>query len=248
MWTEILVAIAGAVVGQVVNYIVQKWRQKNRDMNNWYKETLSLVSHGHGICLSARTRSNLNYGDISTESREISQRLKKKTDPHPKKADEVTVDQLQSLSEMFRKMSAVAEATEDQSTMESINEIFEMGQIERSGNEDLDMGELVNTSTDYSPTMDKMFKKSDIDPRQFGSQFGENFSDAESITMLIDEMGPVFGNQQEEVEKIIESEMVSEEWDESLSVGMRIHLQIVSSLCEETINHISEVSNMETAT
>jgi len=246
MWTEILAAMSGAGAGQVISYGIRKRRQKFQDIDAWYEEALSLISHGHGICLSARKRSNLNYGNISTQSRDISQRLKSHVNPYPEEVDEVVVLQIQNLARIFRKMSAVTEATDDQSTMESIDEIFEMCQREHTRTE-LDIGEAVDTSTDYSPIMKSAFDQNDIDPRVFGSQLQEELKDAESLQQLIETMGPQFGSSQKQFEKAIESQIVTDEWDESLSLGIRVHLQIATNLCEEAINRISEVSNMESA-
>lgn len=247
MWTEILAAISGAGVGQVLSYGIRKRSQKTQNIDAWYEESLSLISHGHGICLSARNRSNLNYGDISAQSRDISQRLKAHVNPYPEEVDDITVLQIRNLARIFRKMSAVTEATEDQSTMESMNEIFEMGQREHVETEDIDIGEVVDTSTDYSPIMESAFDQTDIDPQDFGSQLQEEFKDAESLQQLIEKMGAKFGSSQKQFEKAIESQIVTDDWDESLSLGIRVHLQIATNLCEEAINHISEVSNMESA-
>lgn len=247
MWTEILAAVSGAGAGQVISYGIRKRSQKTQDIDTWYKDGLSLVSHGHGICLSARKRSNLNYGNISTQSRNISQRLKAHVNPYPEEVDDIAVLQIQNLARIFRKVSAVTEATEDQSTMESIDELFEMAQREHDRTEDIDVGEVVATSTDYSPIMESVFNQTDASPEAFGSQLQEGFKDAESIQHLIENMGSQFGSSQKKFEKAIEAQIVTEDWNESLSLGIRVHLQIATNLCEEAINHISEVSNMESA-
>ena len=247
MWTEILAALAGAGGGQVIGYGLRKRKRRTQSVDEWYEEAITLISRGHGICLSARKRSNLNYGDISEESYKISQKLNEHVNPYPDRVDQTAVEQVQSLSMVFRKMSAVTESTEEQSTMEALDEIFEMGQREYSGAEDLDMGEAVDESTEYSPIMQNLFNEMETGPRLFGSQFAEKFSEAESLENLVEEMAPAFGSTQKSFEKAIESEIVSDEWDESLSYGVRVHLQIASNLCEDAITHISEVNNMESA-
>jgi hypothetical protein len=108
---------------------------------------------------------------------------------------------------VFRKMSAVTESTEEQSTMEALDEIFEMGQREYSGAEDLDMREAVDESTEYSPIMQNLFNEMETGPRLFGSQFAEKFSEAESLENLVEEMAPAFGSTQKSFEKAIESGM-----------------------------------------
>jgi len=247
MWTEILAAIAGAGAGQIISYGVRRRKQRTQAVDEWYEEALSLISRGHGICLSARKRSNLSYGDISEESQTISQRLKEHVNPYPDGVDQVAVQQVHNLATVFRKLAAVTEATDEQSTVESLNEIFEMGQREHASSDNLDMADAVNESTDYSPIMDNLFQEMETDPRVFGSQFGEKFDDAESLNTLVEEMSPQFSGNQKAIETAIESQIISDEWDESLSLGIRVHLQIASNLSEEAINHISDVNNMETA-
>jgi len=131
--------------------------------------------------------------------------------------------------------------------MESIDEIFEMGQREHTEAEDIDMGEVVDTSTGYSPIMKSAFEETEIDPQIFGSQLQEEFKETESIQQLIERMGSLFGSSQEQLENAIEAQLVTDDWDENLSLGIRVHLQIATNLCGEAINHISEVSNMESA-
>lgn len=247
MWTEILAAVAGAGTGQIISYGVRRRKKRKQAVDEWYEEALSLISRGHGICLSARKRSNLNYGDISEESQTISQRLKEHVTPYPDGVDQDAVEQVYNLATTFRKLAAVTEATDEQSTVESLNEIFEMGQREHASTDNLDMADAVDESTDYSPIMDNIFQEMNTDPRVFGSQFSEKFDDTDSLDTLVEEMSPQFPGNQQAIETAIESQIITDEWDESLSLGIRIYLQIASNLCEEAINYISDVNNMETA-
>jgi len=101
MWSEILAAIFGGGVGQALGYVLRKRSQEKENIENWYKNALSLISHGRGICESAQKRSNLNYGNISTQSHDLSQRLKAHVNPYPEEVDETAVAQIQNLARIF---------------------------------------------------------------------------------------------------------------------------------------------------
>ena len=247
MLTEISAAVAGGATVQFINYGYQKRKQRSQSLNDWYEDSLSLISRGLGICLSARQRSNLNYGNISVETGKISQELLGMVNPYPDGVDEEAVIRVKNLGVIFRKISAVTEASEDQTTMDALNEIFQMGKREYSSVEGLDMGEVVNESTEYSPMMESLFGELDSDPRFFGSQFEEKIEKSNTIDELLISIRPAFKNDQKTVEKALQAQILTDDWDNSLSVGVRVHLQIASNLCEDAINYISEINNMNTA-
>jgi endonuclease III len=87
MVVNVLVPIASAVVGAIAAETIRygiNWRnKKNKDIEQWYEETLNSISHGHNICKSERKRSNLDYGDISQESKKVAQNLNKKKKINP---------------------------------------------------------------------------------------------------------------------------------------------------------------------
>ena len=252
MWIPILSATVGAIVGAVatqsLNHILRKRRKKVQDIDQWYEQAVSLISHGRGICLSRRRRSNLQYGDISEESRKIANRLNEHINPHPDEVNKETIRKIWGLWQVFSKLAEVTEATEDQSTNDAIEEIFEMGQREyESKEDDFEMAEAVNQSTEYSSTMGQIVDQSEIDPRIFGSQLGDELGHAESFEQLLTSMGENFKDNQKAFEKAIERDILSDDWDDSLSVGVRIHLQITTNLCEEAINEITEINSLQTA-
>ncbi|WP_152418587.1 hypothetical protein [Halorubrum distributum] len=245
MLDQIAAALAGAIGAEVIRYGIQRRSKRQQTIDEWYEESLSLVSHGYGLCMSAQTRSNLNYGNISTEAYEISQRLNEKANPYPKDVDSKTAELVYNLATVFRKLSAVTEATEEQPAEESVNELFEMGQREQSNMDDVDMGDVIDKSLDNSGTLNQIFENTNIDTQNFGEQFGEEYTQADSIENLIESMEELPSNNRRTVERQIESNMLSKDWDESLSIGVRIHLEIASNLCEDVINNISQKTSMD---
>lgn len=167
--------------------------------------------------------------------------------PHPNQIDEKSIHRVKNLEKLFRKLSAASEATDEQSAVNSLEELFDMGQREIESNPNMDMGEAIDESTDRSPSMASIFKEMDETPQRFGSEFGDRFADADSFQELLKHMDSEYGHSQKTVERMLESNFVDEEWDESLSVGMRILLQLSSDLCVEAINDLSEANNLETA-
>jgi len=247
MITEITAAIVGAGVSQSFGYGLWRYKKKTEDVDEWYEDVISSISYGLCICQSRRERSDLNYGDIAIESQKVSQRLKNHLNPYPQQIDEETISLVKNLEILFRKLSAASEATDEQSPLDSIEELFEMGQRDYKNNTDLDMGEAVDTSTNLSATMAGLFDQTGKNPRGFGSEFGEQFANANTVQELLQTMNSTYGASQKSVEKMLEAQYITDEWDDSLSVGIRILLQITSNLCRQAINSISETNNLPTA-
>lgn len=247
MFTEIIAAVVGAGVSQGFGYGVWQYKKKTEDVNQWYEDVISSISYGLCICQSARERSNLKYGDIAEESQKVSQRLKDHLNPHPKQIDEESIRHVKNLEKLFRKVSAASEATDEQSVLDSIEELFEMGQREYKSNTDVNMAEALNASTDHSTTMAGLFDKTGRDPQGFGVELGKQFENANSFQELLQAMNSEHGTNQRSVERMLEAQFITDEWDKSLSVGIRILLQMTSNLCKEAINTLSEANNMNTA-
>ncbi|MDS0261866.1 hypothetical protein NDI56_20895 [Haloarcula sp. S1CR25-12] len=246
MWIPILSAIAGAVFGQLIRYGFHRYQNKQQAVTEWNEDAITQISRGHGVCESARDRSDLNYGSISNEAAKTAQKLKALVNPYPDGVDDEAAEQVRALYVVFRKLAALTEASEEKATDEALDEIFEMGQQEYSQADNLDMGDAVNESTEYSPLMDKLFKKSDTDARIFGSQFGEQIEEVQTLEEMIQQMAPQVTDDQELIAKAVESQFISDEWEDGLSLGVRIYLQIAANLSTEAINYISEMNNMET--
>lgn len=51
------------------------------------------------------------------------------------------------------------------------------------------------------------------------------------------------GDGERKVERMFDKQFLTNEWDESLSVGIRILLQVTSGKCVEAINHVGGVSD-----
>ncbi|WP_160140721.1 hypothetical protein [Haloarcula mannanilytica] len=242
----ILSAIAGAVFGQLIRYAFERYQNRRQAISEWHEDAITQISRGHGICESARDRSDLNYGSISNESAKTAQKLKELVNPYPKGLDDETAEQVRALYVVFRKLSALTEASEEKSTDDALNEIFEMGQQEYSQSDGLDMGDAINESTEHSPLMDRLLRKSNTDAQIFGSQFGKQIEEVQTLEEMIQQMAPQVADDQEMISQALESQLISDEWEDSLSLGVRIYLQIAASLSTEAINHISEINNMET--
>lgn len=243
MVAEAGIAVLGAGAGQVIGYVIRRHRTKKRNVNQWYEDVISSVSYGRGVCDLGRERSNLNYGNIAEESEKVSHRLREHISRYPSEADERSVILAQNLETMFRKLSAATEASNDQSTMDAIEELFEMGQRDLASNRDVDMGEAVNESTEYSSTMATIFDQADADPQGFGTQLGEQFGNVDSFHELLETMDSKYGASERSVDRMLDAQFFTEEWDESLSVGIRILLQVTSNGCIEAINHLGEVNS-----
>lgn len=239
-------AVLGAGAGQVIAYGIRRYRTKTRNVNQWYDDVISSINHGRGVCDLGRERSNLNYGSLADESEKVSHRLRDHVSPPPAGVDEKSVKLVQDLETLFRKLAAATNASDDQSTMDAIEELFEMGQRDLANNEDLDMGKAVNQSTEYSPTMSSFFDQADEEPEQFGKQLGNQFAGADSFHDLVESMSSEYGDSGRAVERMFDAQFLTGEWDESLSVGIRILLQITSSKCIEAINHVGEANNERT--
>lgn len=240
-----LLTLLGAVGGQLLRYMIEQRREKRRDVNDWYNEVLSIISRGLVICQRAQKRSSLNYGNISADSRKVSQDLRAHLNPYPEEIDEVTIGYVRTLEQYFQKISIATEATEDQSGSEAAEELFEIGQREYKKHEDLDLGNVLDASTEYSSIMESMINKTDKTAQDFGSQVQGPLKDAESIQQLLEEVNlqSAEGNL---VEKRVDQQL-PDEWDEGLSIATKIALQITTDACINGINHISKVNDMETA-
>lgn len=247
MLAEAGIAILGAGAGQVIAYGIRRYQAKTRNVDQWYEDVISSASFGRGVCDLGRQRSNLNYGDLAKESKKASHRLREHVNPYPSGVDEKSVALVTELETVFQKLAAATEASDDQSTMDAIEELFEMGQRDFTNNEDLHMGEAVSDSTEYSSTMASIFDQTDTDPRGFGAQLGDEFGNADSFYELLEVMHSEHGVSERSVERMLDAQFFTEEWDESLSIGIRILLQITSNLCVDAINHLGEVNNRNTA-
>lgn len=245
MLTEAGIAVLGAGAGQLIRYVIHQYKTKKRNVNEWYEDVILSISYGRGVCDLGRERTNLNYGNIAEEAEKVAHRLRKHSNP-PSEVDETSVLLVQNLETMFRKLSAATEASDDQSTMDAINELFEMGQRDLARNKELDMGEAVNESTEYSSTVANIFSQVDADPEGFGTQLGEHFGNAESFHELLEKVRSQHGVSERSIDRMLDGQFLTEEWDESLSVGIRILLQITSNQCVEAINHVGEINGNST--
>ncbi|WP_157884785.1 hypothetical protein [Halorubrum aethiopicum] len=243
MFVEAGIAVLGAGAGQVIAYGIRRYQAKTRNVDQWYEDVISSINYGRGVCDLGRERSNLNYGNLADEAETVSHKLRDHVSSAPSGVDEKSVILVQDLETLFRKLTAATDASDDQSTMDAIEELFEMGQRDLANNENLDMGKAVNKSTEYSPAMASLFNQADEDPQQFGKQLGEQFGNADSFYDLVETMSSAYGDGERAVERMFDSQFLTGEWDESLSVGIRILLQITSSKCVEAINHIGEANN-----
>lgn len=243
MLAEAGIAILGAGAGQVIAYGIRRYQAKTRNVNQWYEDVISSANYGRGVCDLGRERSNLNYGDLADEAGKVSHKLRNHVSPPPNGVDEKSVILVQDLETLFRKLAAATDASDDQSTMDAIEELFEMGQRDFTNNDDLDMGKALNQSTEYSPTMASFFNQAEAEPQQFGKQLGEQFGDADSFYDLVEMMYSEHGDGERKVERMFDKQFLTNEWDESLSVGIRILLQVTSSKCIEAINHVGGVSD-----
>ena len=246
MITETIAAVVGAGASQVFSYGLRRYKKKTVDVNQWYEDVISTISYGLCICQSARERSNLKYGDIAEESKKVTQRLKGHLNPYPKQISEESALLVKELEELFRKLSAASEATDEQSALDSIEELFEMAQRDYQKNTELNMGKAVDASTDHSPIMERLFDETDKNPQKFGSKLGEQFTNVDSFQQLVQTINSEQGISQKPIEKMLEAQYVTDEWDESLSIGIRILLQLTSNLCRKAINNLSELNNMNT--
>jgi hypothetical protein len=243
MFVEAGIAILDAGAGQVIAYGIRRYQKKRRDVSQWYDDVISTINHGRGVCDLGRERSNLNYGDLADESEKVSHKLREHISPPPSGVDEKSVERVQELETLFRKLSVATDASDEQSTMDAIEELFEMGQRDLANNEELDMGEAVNKSTEYSPTMAYLFNQAEEEPQQFGKQIGEQFGNADSFYDLAETMFSEYGDDERAVERMFDTQFLTGEWDESLSIGIRILLQVTSGKCIDGINHLGEVNN-----
>lgn len=247
MYAEITAAIVGAVVSQGFGYGLWKYRKKTEDVNQWYEDAISSVSYGLGICQSQQERSNLKYGDIAEESQKVTQRLKDHLNPHPSDIDEESILLVKRQEILFRKLSAASEASDEESALDSLEELFEMGQRDYENNPNVDVGEEITEATDRSPAMASIFKELSGTPRTYGSELENQLGKADSFQELLKSMNSEFGPSQKSVERLLESGFIDDDWDEGLSVGMRILLQITTNMCEEAINDLSETNNLNVA-
>lgn len=246
MLTEAVIAVIGAVAGQLIRFVIDVYRTKRGNVNQWYEDSISSISYGRGVCDLGRDRSNINYGNIANEAKKVSHRLRGQIDSYPSGVDERSVMHVKILEKAFRKLSAATDASDDQSTMDAIEELFEIGQRDLARSE-VDMGEAVNESTEYSPTMNYIFDQVDADPQGFGTQVGEKFSSAESFRELLEMVQTEHGVSQRSANRKLDDQFFTEDWDKSLSVGIRILLQMTSNRSIEAINHLGEMNNKSTA-
>ena len=246
MWTEVGALVIGGIVTELGRVGIQSWRGKRQELDQWYDQSISLASHGMGICDSARKRSELNYGQISDEAKKISERLNKQVNPYPSSADKKAVSQIKELSEVFSKLAAIAEASSENPADESVDEILAMSQRESKDQQDMDMGETMEASKEYSPIMNNILSRLDSDVEEFGPKMREELENADSIVGLIETMGDQLGASSTFIERGIEKEL-EDDWDENLSIGIRMYLQISSNLCTDVINYLSETSGKSAA-
>lgn len=246
MWTHIISAVIGGGLAEILRYGLDWYRDRHQQREQWYEDAANKISRGYIICEGAKDRSDLNYRDIASESDEMAKELNQLVNPYPAGIENESVKKVKGLSTIFRKLSAVAETSNEKATEEALDEIFNMGKQEYAKNEDLNMGEAVEESTNYSKLLNEYFSKADTEPKTFGAQFEDQIGELETLEELVQEMGPQVVNEGM-ASKAIESEVLTEDWEKSLSLGVRIFLQITSNMSTEALNHISDIKDLNTA-
>jgi len=248
MFYEITIAAGGAVVGWLIKSLFKtpfNWYfGKKQSLDEWYEDGISLVSHSKALCDSFRTREDLNYGDISDEARKMNNRIMEHINPYPDNADEEIVADLYELSEIFSRMAAATGASSDDTSKDSINELLEMSQREAE-ELDLDYTTALQQSTEYSPIMNQLFDETNLNPEQLGDFADSEIKNAENITELINTFLHTTQGMNISQERII-GEITDEDWDQNLSIGNRLLLQIARNKSKETINKLVEVTGKST--
>ena len=243
MLTEVVSAIVGGGFTLAGNYLFQRRRVRKRNENQWYEDALASVSRGRAVCDLGRERSDINYGSIAEESEKVALRLGEHIAPPPSGVDEKSVNLVANLEMLFRKLAAVTEASDEQSTEGALEEVFRMGQRDLSRNESFDVGKVVNISTDYSPGIANVIDEIDTDPVTFGRILASQFDNAHSFSELFQMMESTKILNNRSVSRKLNEDFFNEDWDENLSMAIRFMLQLTSNLCVETINHLGEANN-----
>jgi hypothetical protein len=250
MYTEIAIGTVAAVAGWILRSVIEKplkwyWGKK-QDLDEWYEQSISLVSHSKGICDSFRKRENMNYGEIANEARKISIRLKKHLNPHPDNADPEIVNELGKLAELYSDLAEATDASDEDIAKESINELLAMSQREQK-EKNADYTKAIQQSKQLSPMMNQILEMPDINVEQIGDFADSELENAENITELINTFVEMTGSMNISEDRIMK-EITEDDWDENLSAGNRILIQIARNRSKKLINVLSEKTNKSTAT
>jgi hypothetical protein len=188
----------------------------------------------------------MDYGEIANESRKISLRLKEHLNPHPDNADEQIVAELQGLAVLFSDLAEATDASNEDSSKESINELLAMSQ-RREKETDTDYTEAIQQSKEFSPIMNQLISITDIDEDKLGEFANSELSDARNIDGLIETFINMADTMNISEDQII-NEITDDDWDDKLSVANRMLLQIGRNRSKHLINILSEKTNTSTIT
>jgi hypothetical protein len=250
MLVEIAIGAGAAVSGWILRSVIETplnwyWGRK-QDLNEWYEQSISLVSHSKGICDSFRKREDMDYGEIANESRKISLRLKEHLNPHPDNADEQIVAELHGLSVLFSDLAEATDASNEDSPKESINELLAMSQ-RREKETNADYTEAIQQSKELSPILNQIISSEDLDAKKVGEFADSELGDADDIVELINSFVDMAGSMNISEDRIMD-EITDDDWDDNLSVGNRMLLQIARNRSKQLINMLGERTNKSTIT
>lgn len=250
MLVEVAIGAVAAVLGWILRSVIEtpfKWYWgKRQDIDEWYEQSISLVSHSKGICDSFRKREDMDYGEISNEARKISLRLKEHLNPHPDNADEQIVAELHGLSVLFSDLAEATDASDEDSAKESINELLEMSQ-RREKETDANYTEAIQQSKELSPILNQIISAEELNAKKLGEFADSELGNADDIVELINSFVDMAGSMNISEDQIM-NEIADDDWDNNLSVGNRMLLQIARNHSKQLINMLGERTNKSTIT
>lgn len=250
MLIEVAIGAGAAVLGWILRSVIETplnwyWGKK-QDLDEWYEQSISLVSHSKGICDSFRKREDMDYGEIANEARKISLRLKEHLNPHPDNADEQIVAELHGLSILFSDLAEATDASNEESAKESINELLEMSQ-RRQKEANSDYTKALQQSKELSPILNQIITGQNLNAEKVGEFANSEIDDADDIVELINSFVDMAGDMNLSEDRIVE-EITDDDWDDNLSIGNRILLQIARNRSKQLINTLGEKADKSTIT
>lgn len=250
MIVEVAIGAVAGVLGWILRSVIETplnwyWGKK-QDLDEWYEQSISLVSHSKGICDSFRKREDMNYGGISDEARKMSLRLKEHINPYPDNADEQIVAGLHELSVLFSDMAEATDASNEDSAKESINELLAMSQRKQKES-DVDYTKAIQESQELSPMLNQIIGSEDLSAEKVGAFANSELDSADNMNELINSFVNMAGDMDISEDRIAD-EITDDDWDSNLSVGNRILLQIVRNRSKQLINKLSERADKPTIT
>lgn len=229
--------LASTAVGVTVTataYEYRQWRESSKEekekARTWFKEVEVILSNAELNSKNTLLRSDFNRKALAEDFNDYSTRLNTKVETAPDRVPDKAKNLIRSLIPIYKKGATVAEVTDEKAGYEALAEVFEMAQKEYT--EDSDMNSAMRKAADQSELFDNITSEMaqlGMDTEEFSRYMEELLAESktEDFLSLIAEFGD------------------GESIESTLSLPIRIFLEISVSFSQEAQTHIEGIERAE---